>query len=75
MITSLEMLTGITKSVILSLSFLTGDIGKDEYHLIADSEEYYQKKVYGEVEGYHDILHEANSAKIHSIDCFNKLLQ
>jgi len=49
MISSLEMLTGITKSVILSLSFLIGDITKDEYHLIAESEEYYQKKVYGEV--------------------------
>lgn len=53
MISSLEMLTGITKSVILSLSFLTGDISKDEYHLIAESEEYYQKKVYGEVKKYH----------------------
>jgi chaperone required for assembly of F1-ATPase len=49
MISSLEMLTGITKSVILSLSFLTGDISKDEYHLIAESEEYFQKKVYGKV--------------------------
>ena len=52
MISSLEMLTGITKSVILSLSFLTGDITKDEYHFIADHEEYYQKKVYGEVKHF-----------------------
>jgi len=49
-ITSLEMLTGITKSVILSLSFLMGEITKDEYYLIANSEEYYQKKIYGEVQ-------------------------
>lgn len=54
MISSLEMLTGITKSVILSLCFLTGNISKDVYHLIADSEEYYQKKVYGEVKRYLD---------------------
>lgn len=43
------MLTGITKSVILSLSFLLEDINKDQCYLIANSEEYYQKKVYGEV--------------------------
>jgi len=49
MISSLDMLTGITKSVILSLCFLTGHISKDEYHLIADIEEYFQKKNYGEV--------------------------
>ncbi len=43
------MLTDISKSIILSMSFLTEDITKDEFYLIANSEEYYQKKAYGEV--------------------------
>lgn len=49
MLTILENLIGISKSLILSLSFLLGEITKDEFYHIANSEEYFQKKLNGEV--------------------------
>jgi chaperone required for assembly of F1-ATPase len=71
----LEQLTGITKSMSISLALLNDILTPLQAHLISNSEEHYQQKFYGEVEGHHDIDHEMIMAKFYSVTCFNKLMQ
>ena len=55
-LTILESLVGITKSLILSLSYLLDDINIKEMYYLSNAEEYFQKKVYGEVRSLNLII-------------------
>jgi chaperone required for assembly of F1-ATPase len=70
----LEQLTGITKSLSLSMAFLDQLLTPKELYLISHSEEYYQQKVNGEVEGHHDISYQTIMAKFYSIISFKELI-
>jgi ATP synthase F1 complex assembly factor 2 len=73
MLCVLEQLVGLTKSPSISLGMLGGVITPKQAYLLSHSEEYYQMKINGEVEGHHDISYEMIMGKLHSALCFNKI--
>ena len=70
----LEQITGTTKSICVSLALLENLIDPKQAYLISHSEEYYQMKKNGEVEGHHDITNELVMGKLYSGLCFHKML-
>lgn len=70
----LEQITGTTKSICLSLALLENLINPKQAYMISHSEEYYQMKKNGEVEGHHDIANELVMGKLYSGLCFHKML-
>jgi len=69
----LEQLVGLTKSPSISLALINNIITPHQAYFLSQSEEYYQMKINGEVEGHHDISSEMILGKIHSALCFNKI--
>jgi ATP synthase F1 complex assembly factor 2 len=67
----MEHLVGLTKSPSISISLLTGVINPREAYLLSHSEEYFQMKINGEVEGHHDIAIEMIMGKLFSAICFH----
>jgi ATP synthase F1 complex assembly factor 2 len=74
LVSVLEQTTGITKSICVSLALLENIITPNQAYLISHSEEYYQMKLNGEVEGHHDIASEAILGKLYSGLCFHEML-
>jgi ATP synthase F1 complex assembly factor 2 len=70
----LEQITGTTKSICVSLALLENLIIPKQAYLISHSEEYYQMKRNGEVEGHHDIANELVMGKLYSGVSFHKML-
>jgi chaperone required for assembly of F1-ATPase len=70
----LEQLTGLMKSLSISIAFLSNIISPKEAYLLSHSEEHYQKAINGEVEGHHDIHYEMIMGKLYSVICFHKML-
>lgn len=69
----LEQSVGLTKSPSISLALLSNIITPHQAYLLSHSEEYYQMKINGEVEGHHDIANEMIMGKFYSIQCFNNI--
>ena len=67
----MEQLIGLTKSPSLSIALLANLITPQQAYLLSHSEEYYQMKVFGEVEGHHDISNEMIMGKLYSAVCFH----
>jgi len=70
----LEQITGTTKSICVSLALLENLIIPKQAYLISYSEEYYQMKKNGEVEGHHDLANELVMGKLYSGVSFHKML-
>ena len=70
----LENLTGITKSLTTSLALIGGVINPIDAYYISHSEEHYQKRLNGEVEGHHDITYEMLLGNFYSVATFNNLM-
>jgi ATP synthase F1 complex assembly factor 2 len=70
----LEQITGTTKSISVSLALLENLIIPKQAYLISHSEEYYQMKKNGEVEGHHDLVNELVMGKLYSGISFHKML-
>lgn len=71
----LDCLCGITKSFCVSVCLINDVISIDEAYYLSQFEEILQKEVNGEVEGYHDLLHEDVLGKLESAYCYVKLLK
>ena len=71
---ALEQITGITKSLCISLALLENLVSPKQAYLISHSEEIYQMKKNGEVEGHHDLVDELVISKLYSALCFHKML-
>ena len=69
----LEMLTGVTKSLLTSLALLEDIITVEESYYVSNFEEIFQQINDGFVEGYHDVMNEGNLAKLYSSYMLYKL--